>query len=181
MIMQHTEQEIIEHCAQLLWGYNWAQSNHYDVSVEKYYDGEHFLFIPIGLSDEDKLLCSIFVKQRFILCYVTLNVLKRMFGWSRYKSLKVINNLPFLETLILYYGKGWDFNFEFKDKIKSLQKQDKKCLGCAKIKKCHSGHSWRLCPISKKHELFTTSELFNSTCCDIVKLEITEQFNNFWK
>ena len=134
--MQHTEQEITEHCAQLLWGYNWAQINHYDVSVEKYYDGEHFLFIPIGLSDEDKLLCTIFVKQCFIHCYVTLEVLKIMFGWSRNKSLKVINNLPFLETGSIFHQRIWHFTPAFRNKIKSLQKQDKKCLGCAKIKRC---------------------------------------------
>lgn len=177
--MQHTEQKIIEHCAQLLWGFNWAQSNIHDDSVETFSDDEDIYYMTKGLTDEDKFLCALFSQFEFE--YLTSRTLMLLYGWTRYKARKVRKALPFIKTstgfcedACGYCGKIWTLDYKFKKAMQELKKLNKPCCSCTILIKSPYG-DWHKCPISKSFRSNPDDH------CDQIKLEITEQFNNFWK
>lgn len=177
--MQHTEQEIIEHCAKLLWGYNYTSCLHYKSDSEHLSTDLSDYYIPKGLCDEDKFLCFILaceqdscLNSRFFI---------QLLGWTKYKIKKIRKKIPFMITMACvgecggYNGKGWAFDYDFMKKIKEYQKINKPCYSCAMLISSYLGY-WYKCPISKNRLYFDSSEY-----CDKVELEVTESFNNFWK
>lgn len=179
--MQHTEQEIIEHCAKLLWGFNWAQSNSEDESVEMVSDDEDTThYIPKGLTGEDKFLCAIFMQSHYA-TFLTPEILNSLYGWAKSASMNVKRNISFVGKRACvgdaygYHGKGWIISSEFEDKIILLQEQNKSCLGCALLVNDSFGKNYE-CSINHEYLKYPAC-----THCDKIKLEVTEEFNNFWK
>jgi hypothetical protein len=180
--MEHTEQEIIEHCAKLLWGVNWAQSNSEDETVERFNDDEGCYYLPKGLTDEDKFLCILLIESVFFY-NLSAKTFMLLFGWTRYKTRKIRKTFSFIRNVTClcestggYYGKAWGLTYEFMQKIKELQKSNKPCSSCDLLKIYVYGRPYEECPISKEVVHFK-----DSAYCDQIKLEITESFNNFWK
>lgn len=186
MNTNHTEQEMIEHCAKLLWGYNWTSYHHNEKSSEHISTRWSDYYIPKGLCDEDKFLIFILYCQPET-CLNTrffINVL----GWTKYKVTKIRKKIPYMTTMACigenggYNGKGWSFDFNFMQKINEYQKKNKCCAGCAKpnmVKIDGELISSDICscPISR----YTTFGNRDTSHCNIIKLEITKLFNDFWK
>lgn len=184
--MEHTEQEIVEHCAKLLWGFNYVQkkyewnleTNLNDGSYEHIHitesvDEANWFCIPKGLTDEDKFLCALFL-YRDQFTYITSKVLKDMYGWSKYRCMKVRKKLPIVKTYTYIGERGWDLDSDIDDKIWKSQDKNKSCLGCALLVNGPFGYY-------DKCSLVDDTSCPESLHCQYIKLEVTESFNNFWK
>lgn len=175
-----TDQQMVEHCAKLLWGYNWAQSNSSDESVERVHDDTEGYDIPKGLCDEDKFLCALFTKSNN--GCLTSEVLWYLYGWTKYKARKIRKRIPFLNTVTCfcedacgYCGRAWDFSYEFDKSIRELKKLNKPCIECATFMKSKFD-PWYKCPVSHYRV-----EWINTAYCDHIKLVMDDEFKNFWK
>ena len=190
--MQHTEQEIIEHCAKLLWGFNYVQEKYEfeldlktkyykrindgsfeDIHITESVDEADSFSIPKGLCDEDKFLCALFL-YIYKFEYITSKVLKDMYGWSKYRCMKVRKNLPIVKTYTYIGERGWYIDSDILDKIWKLQDKNKSCIGCRVLFKSLFGKAYRC-------SLIEDTPCPESLHCQYIKLHVTESFNNFWK
>lgn len=179
-----TERQFVEHCAKLLWGYNWASCHHNDESSEHLSNDWSDYYIPKGLCDEDKFLCFIIgceLDSCLNSCFF-INVL----GWTKYKATKIRKKIPYMTTMACvgenggYNGKGWAFDYDFKQKINEYQKKNKCCVDCARpyIVKIDGelikSNSY-FCPINR----YLVGDRYGSHC-GVIKLVPDEEFKNFW-
>ena len=98
-----------------------------DIHITEHVDENDYFSIPKGLCDEDKFLCALFL-YIFQFEYVTSKVLNDMYGWSKYKCMKIRKNLHIVKTYTYIGERGWDIDSDILDKIWKLQDKNKSCI-----------------------------------------------------
>ena len=167
------------HYSRLYWGWKWASENGTSEDVELVGDE---LYLPKGLSDEDKFICAAFVCQDRELG-LTCKVLRDFFGWDKCHSMKIKKRISQINTVTLiceeggYGGKGWEINPDIIKEIKSIgEKQNEKCCLCANVDKFNGTNSF-VCPIEKiPLDVYRIQHGY----CMFKKLDVENLYNNEW-